>query len=181
MNAKMSNPVVYFDICIDGRPVTAGRDSEHPNRIEMTLRADVVPKTAANFKALCTGEKGFGYKGCTFHRVIPNFMCQGGDFTHGNGRGGKSIYGNKFEDENFVLKHTGPGILSMANAGPHTNGSQFFLCTTATPWLDGKHVVFGEVTKGMEVVKCMEREGTAGGNTKSVVMIDDCGLLKKAS
>merc|ERR1719235_1045985 len=153
---------VFFEMSVGGSPA---------GRIEFELYEDTVPKTCDNFKKLCTGEMGFGYKGSKFHRVIPGFMCQGGDFTSGDGRGGKSIYGAKFADEGFPYKHTGPGILSMANAGPNTNGSQFFLCTVATPHLDGKHVVFGEVVDGMDVVKKIEAVGSQSGQTMQKVVI----------
>lgn len=171
------NPKVFFDIRIGNEPV---------KRVTFELYKDVTPKTAENFRALCTGEKGKGkqgknlhFKGCGFHRIIPGFMLQGGDFTRGNGTGGESIYGAKFRDENFKRKHDKPGLLSMANSGPNTNGSQFFITTVPTPHLNGKHCVFGRVIEGLDIVKLVEKQGTSSGKPKMKVSIADCGELKK--
>lgn len=163
-----SNPQVYFDVEINKQPA---------GRIVFELFADVVPKTAENFRTLCTRTRPQGYSDCIFHRVIPQFMIQGGDFTRGDGTGGKSIYGNKFADENFYYKHDVPGLLSMANAGPNTNGSQFFITTVVTDWLNGKHVVFGRVIEGMQVVKSLESQGSRSGGTKVPCKIATAGVL----
>ncbi|CAE6421892.1 unnamed protein product [Rhizoctonia solani] len=182
----------FFNISIGGGEA---------KRIEFKLYDDVVPRTADNFRRLCKGEPTagkdgtYGYAGSAFHRIIPQFMLQGGDFTRGDGTGGKSVYGNKFDgslpfpqihtdeplpfliDENFKLKHTKPGLLSMANAGKNTNGSQFFITTVVTSWLDGKHVVFGEVVSGMDVVRAIEAQGSDDGTPKKKVTIVDCGVV----
>eukprot|EP00612_Vaucheria_litorea_P002858 CAMPEP_0171459570 /NCGR_PEP_ID=MMETSP0945-20130129/4801_1 /TAXON_ID=109269 /ORGANISM="Vaucheria litorea, Strain CCMP2940" /LENGTH=173 /DNA_ID=CAMNT_0011985615 /DNA_START=153 /DNA_END=674 /DNA_ORIENTATION=+ len=168
MVSMAANPKVFFDIAIG---------NEDAGRVTFELRADVVPKTAENFRSLCVGDSKKTYKGSSFHRIIPDFMCQGGDFTRGDGTGGESIYGRTFPDENFKLTHTGKGTLSMANAGPNTNGSQFFICTVPTPWLDGKHVVFGSVVEGEDVIKKMEACGSPSGKTSKKITIKDCGEL----
>ncbi|KAB8201584.1 cyclophilinABHlike [Aspergillus parasiticus SU-1] len=165
----MSSGQVYFDV----------KYGDKNGRIVFNLFDEKVPKTARNFRELCTGQHGFGYAGSGFHRVIPQFMLQGGDFTRGNGTGGKSIYGEKFADENFALKHDKPGLLSMANAGPNTNGSQFFITTVVTSWLDGKHVVFGEVADdaSFQVVKEIEALGSSTGKPKAEIKIEKSGVL----
>ena len=173
------HPVVFFDMAISGDPV---------GRIEMTLRDDVCPETCENFRCLCTGERGdlvrgssrqhLWYKGCRFHRVIPDFMAQGGDITRNNGSGGHSIYGKKFADENFELKFDKAGALAMANGGKNTNSSQFFIALQPCEWLDGKHTVFGFVSAGMDVVRMIEDCGTAQGRTRGIVTIAQCGQLQ---
>ena len=173
----MANPTVFFDISFDGAPA---------GRVVFELFADVTPRTAENFRALCTGEKGVGksgkplhYKGSGFHRVITQFMCQGGDFTRGNGTGGESIYGEKFADENFKLKHDKPFLLSMANAGPNTNGSQFFITFVNTPHLNGKHCVFGEVEAESHALIRKIEANPVGAQDRPIapVVITDCGQL----
>lgn len=164
----------FFDVSIGDR--SAGR-------ITFELFNDV-PRTTENFRALCTGERGVGaagkplhFRSSVFHRIIPQFMIQGGDFTRGNGTGGESIYGERFADENFRHRHSEPYLLSMANAGPNTNGSQFFITTVPTPHLDGKHVVFGRVVDGVDVVRAMEATGSRDGRTSQRVTITNCGQL----
>ena len=166
---------VYFDIEVDG---------EKAGRIVFGMFGDTVPKTVKNFSTLAEGSAGVGnsgkplhFKGSAFHRIIPGFMAQGGDFTNGNGTGGESIYGMKFQDENFNLKHSRPYLLSMANAGPNTNGSQFFITFKETPWLDGRHTVFGEVLEGVDVVNALEGIGSGSGKTSKTAVIADCGIL----
>ena len=174
--ASASRPHVFMDLTSAGRPL---------GRLVFELASDVVPRTAENFRALCSGEAGtsrisrakLAYRGSTFHRIIPGFMAQGGDFTRGDGTGGESIYGAKFADEGFALRHDAAGLLSMANAGPDTNGSQFFITTVSTPWLDGKHVVFGRVIEGSDIVKKIEGFGSSSGTTSKTITIKASGEL----
>jgi len=173
--SKQKNPIVYFDISVNSTPL---------GKIKFELFADKVPKTVENFRALCVGDKGMGksggklhFKGNKFHRIIPTFMCQAGDILYNNGLGGESIYGDKFEDENFSVKHSMPGILSMANNGPNSNSSQFFITTIKCPHLDGLNVAFGRVIDGIEIVKKIEAFGTKHGSPKAVILIDDCGQI----
>ncbi|XP_065746695.1 ranBP2-like and GRIP domain-containing protein 4 isoform X2 [Phocoena phocoena] len=168
LRAKETNPVVFFDVCADDEPL---------GRITMELFSNIVPQTAENFRALCTGEKGFGFKNSIFHRVIPDFVCQGGDITKHDGTGGRSIYGDKFEDENFDVKHTRPGLLSMANRGQDTNNSQFFITLKKAEHLDFKHVVFGFVKDGMDTVKKIESFGSPEGSVSRRIVITECGQI----
>ena len=170
---------VFFDVAANGKEL---------GRIVMELFDDITPKTAENFRCLCTGELGmsknfpkkkFHFKGTPFHRIIPNFMVQGGDIINGDGTGSDSIYGRKFADENFTVKHGKPGLLSMANSGKNTNGSQFFITTVRTPWLDNAHVVFGQVVEGMTVVRAVERLGTPEGTPRGRVIIANCGVIEE--
>ncbi|CAK5270103.1 unnamed protein product [Mycena citricolor] len=170
-NGLAAQKNVFFDITINAKPT---------GRIVFKLFDEQTPRTAKNFRELCTGQNGFGYKNSGLHRIIPQFMCQGGDFTNHNGTGGKSIYGEYFKDENFEARHNRPGLLSMANRGPHTNGSQFFITTVPTPHLDGKHVVFGEVLEGMNVVEAVEAMGSMSGTPKAKVVIADCGVVEES-
>ncbi|CEL08231.1 peptidyl-prolyl cis-trans isomerase H [Aspergillus pseudodeflectus] len=169
------NPIVFFDVALGGEPL---------GRVKFELFADVTPRTAENFRQFCTGEtknhqgRPLGYKGSKFHRVIKDFMIQGGDFINGDGTGSATIYGTpKFADENFILKHDRPGLLSMANSGPNTNGSQFFITTTATPFLNGKHVVFGQVSEGMDIVRMIENTRTTRDKPNQDVTIIQCGEM----
>ncbi|KAF8742314.1 hypothetical protein AX14_005184 [Amanita brunnescens Koide BX004] len=170
----VTRPIVFMDINIGETPA---------GRLKMELFSDIVPKTAENFRQLCTGEfrvnsRPQGYKNAIFHRVVPNFMCQGGDFLSGDGTGSFSIYGDKFPDENFTEKHTGPGLLSMANSGPNTNGCQFFITTAKCDFLDGKHVVFGRVVDGMLTLRKIEHVSTGPNNRpKLTVKIVECGEM----